>query len=83
VGICGLSPTSPFAWFFRAQCGRGLTRPFFEGSEPPLLRGDLALVETPITHHLLEVPYIEKSGNVIYRMELSGLTHPEVVKRFR
>jgi hypothetical protein len=46
-------------------------------------RGDLAVVETPITPDLLEVAYIDKSGNVIYRMELSGLTHPEVVKRFR
>jgi hypothetical protein len=56
--------------------------PRFWRTDP--FRGPLAVVKRPVARDTLEVGYIDRSGNVVYRMQLEGFIHDdELVDRFR
>jgi hypothetical protein len=57
------------------RSGRWVIEPRFHDAEP--FRGPLAVVKQPVTTELVEVGYINRAGEAVYRITLGGFVWPE------
>jgi len=57
------------------RSGGWVIEPRFHKAEP--FRGPLAVVKQPVTTDLVEIGYINRAGDAVYRVTLGGFVWPE------